>query len=821
MRRSSESVVLGVRSYKDLLDSSQAQAIEQSVVANRTLLFIGCGDGLSDPNFGALLKWSSGAFGKSIYRHYCLCRNSERASLEKQHAREERLFFIEYGDKFEELEPFLHRELVRSRKPPPLLPSPGYCFGREREVAEVVSALLADDPQPLPILGGPGMGKTTIALKALHDKRVAQRFGARRWFVRCDGVKSRTELAAAIARALDLPITPSIEPTVLDALAMAPAALILDNAETPLDADGAQVEEFLSILATIESIALVVTIRGETRPRGVPWRSRTEAERLTGSAARETFVAAAGKSQFADDPELPHLLGVLDGAPLAITLMARFAEIFDSLEPVWSRWRAKRTEILKDGEKGGRLSDIAVSYEMSISVLSADARRLLSVLALLPDGIADRDLEGVFADPDNAADELRRRALVFEEAHRLRMLAPLREYVAAAYPPKATDERRTVNYYLGLAATEGRKVGAAGGADAVSRLAPEVANTEAMLVRSMHETYEDSRGAVYGWAQMMRFTGLGSTHPIEQVADHALAAGVVADAAAYMVDLGQITQMRSDYDTARSRFQQALSLYQTLGVLHGEANCIYSLGDIALRRSENEMARSRFEQALPLYQKLGEVLGEANCIKSLGDIALRRPDNEMARRRFEQARSLYQKLGDMLGEAECIRNLGKIALKRSDHQTASNRFEEALPLYQKVGALLGEANCIRSLGDIALWRSGGNSARSRFEQALHLYQTVGDLLGEANCLRSLGEIEFARGNGPKAESQYREALALYERIPEPFSIGHTRRRLARLTVHDGSHGGHVAAARQAWCSIKRDDLVAELDAEFGTDHSMR
>ena len=32
-----------------------------------------------------------------------------------------------------------------------------------------MTALLADNPQPLPILGGPGMGKTTIALKALHE----------------------------------------------------------------------------------------------------------------------------------------------------------------------------------------------------------------------------------------------------------------------------------------------------------------------------------------------------------------------------------------------------------------------------------------------------------------------------------------------------------------------------------------------------------------------------------------------------------------------------------------------------------------------------
>ncbi len=57
-------------------------------------------------------------------------------------------------------------------------------------------------------------------------------------------------------------------------------------------------------------------------------------------------------------------------------------------------------------------------------------------------------------------------------------------------------------------------------------------------------------------------------------------------------------------------------------------------------------------------------------------------------------------------------------------------------------------------------------------------------------------------------------LALYERIPEPFSIGTTHRRLARIAEGD-ERTRHVEAARAAWKGIDRPDLVAKLDAEFG------
>lgn len=811
-----DSVILGTRSYQTLLASHGAQAVQQAITASRTLLFIGCGDGLSDPNFGALLEWSAAAFGTAIFRHYCLCLKKERKALQKRRPAGERLFYVEYGDKYEDLAPFLHK--LAPHKPTTALPSPGYCFGREHEVEEVVTALLAKNPQPLPILGGPGMGKTTIALKALHDKRVAARFRERRWFVRCDGVKTRVELAAAIARALDLPITANVELAMLVALANAPAALVLDNAETPLDADNAQVEELLSILVTIESLALVVTIRGLKRPRGVPWMPDTEAERLTDSAAAEVFVAVSGKRQFATDPDLSRLLVALDGVPLAITLMGRYAELFDSLEPVWSRWKTKRTAMLKDGEEPDRLRNIAVSYELSIGVLSAAARRMLSVLAMLPDGVAGRDLERVFTNPDDATDELRRRALVFDEGQRLRMRAPLREYVATEHPPDPADERRGVDHYLALASSEGRKIGSVGGAEAVARLAPEVANVESMLAKSVSASDDALAGGIYGWAELMRFTGLGSTGPIQQIAANAVAAMRLKVAARSFQSLGVITLVRSDYDTGRTSYEQALTLFQKIGDVLGEASCIKGLGDIALERSGHDIARTSYEQALTLFQKIGDVLSEASCIKGLGDIALRRSEHASARARYEQALPLYQHVGYVLGEASCIRNLGDIALRCSDHDTARASYEQALPLYRQVGDVLGEANCIWSLGEIALSRAEQDSARARYEQALSLYQQVGSVLGEANCILNLGDIASAEGARDDAESKHRAALALYERIADPYSIGFTHHRLARLAMDDTSRTTHVTAARDAWRSIKRDDLVAQfLDAEFGSE----
>ena len=148
-------------------------------------------------------------------------------------------------------------------------------------------------------------------------------------------------------------------------------------------------------------------------------------------------------------------------------------------------------------------------------------------------------------------------------------------------------------------------------------------------------------------------------------------------------------------------------------------------------------------------------------------------------------------------------------LRRSDHEAARQRYEEALPLYRKVGDLQGEANCIQRLGDLALARSDHDGARQRFEEALPLYREVGDVLGEANCIRSLGDLDEARGEAARACGCWREALALYARIPEPYSIGAAHNRLARRAATPAEAAEHRQAARKAWESIGRPDLIEQ------------
>ena len=129
-----ESVVLGIRSYEEVRREPHAQAVIRALAMTQSLLFIGCGEGLSDPNFRAFFSWLREVNTGSEARNYRLALVNEVKELQRQHAPEERLFVLPYGDGHENLAGFLRG----------LVPAPATT--PEGGAAEVGRAVLSPPP---------------------------------------------------------------------------------------------------------------------------------------------------------------------------------------------------------------------------------------------------------------------------------------------------------------------------------------------------------------------------------------------------------------------------------------------------------------------------------------------------------------------------------------------------------------------------------------------------------------------------------------------------------------------------------------------------
>ena len=157
------SVVLGVRSYEQLLGAEHAQVLQQAMTAMGTLLFVGFGAGLADPNFTALRAWMGRLFKGGEYRHFRLAADGEVAALQAEHGPDERVFVLGYGPGHADLAPYLRR---LAPAPPQARPA-GWPSGRSR-----ASGLMVTGP-------GPGAAAGTAAAVPSRAGGVAAELDAR------------------------------------------------------------------------------------------------------------------------------------------------------------------------------------------------------------------------------------------------------------------------------------------------------------------------------------------------------------------------------------------------------------------------------------------------------------------------------------------------------------------------------------------------------------------------------------------------------------------------------------------------------------------
>jgi len=322
--RSRRHVVLGSKSYDEHFEDERQQLLREIATLDRPTIFIGCSqNGLSDPDFSRLDSFLS-EWQDIAPRRYWLIRqeydeNGKPKPLPSpNHAR--RLYPVAFGDKHEDLTRFLSSvapplrrtdsdapiQCINEHEPKPEL------FGRDMELDTVVQALLAR--RLALIAGGPGMGKTAVATAALYDPRVVAHFGRRRVFASLETATEPRAILAKLVDSLGLPSTGdevSLLRIIEIAAAERPLAAILDNVETVFENDSGEAERLLNLVAALNGLSLVVTIRGV--PPAVSGAVQIEDHpKLEVEAARQAFLATSGDA-FAFDRDLPRLLNALTG----------------------------------------------------------------------------------------------------------------------------------------------------------------------------------------------------------------------------------------------------------------------------------------------------------------------------------------------------------------------------------------------------------------------------------------------------------------------------------------------------------------------------
>ncbi|KAJ6451071.1 hypothetical protein C8R45DRAFT_946470 [Mycena sanguinolenta] len=397
--------------------------------------------------------------------------------------------------------------------------------GRETELEDIMKILGQQTPR-IAILGGGGMGKTSLARAALHHSDTLTRF-EQRFFVSAEPATTSAELAALIGLHLGLNPGKDLTRAVVQYLSKSPSCLlILDNLETvwePIQSRG-DIEEFLSLLTDVKHLGLVITMRGTERPAKVQWTHPflLPLQSLSDDAAQETFQDITDSSYSIED--FNQLLSFTDNMPLAVNLLAHLVD-YEGLENVLIRWKTEKRSLLSIGHDRRSSLDASISLSLSSSRITSDSKELLSLLSILPNGLSDSELvQSKLPIPNilSCKAALLATSLTYQNSNkRLLVLIPVREHIQQFLPPSPSLVHSLRKHFYALLKLDSRYTGLGElWKPVINQITLNLANLEEVLQQGLHISHPnliDTIDCSISLCSFYRLNGRDSTHLMEHI----------------------------------------------------------------------------------------------------------------------------------------------------------------------------------------------------------------------------------------------------------------------------------------------------------------
>ncbi|KAH7918004.1 hypothetical protein BV22DRAFT_1100721 [Leucogyrophana mollusca] len=647
------------------------------------------------------------------------------------------------------------------REPPP--ERPPMFFGRDDLVRIVVETLSLDH---VVLVGPGGIGKTSIAKAILNEDSIIAKLQDRRFFVRFDDIDaSQITFDTFIGRIAGVLGVKSARLSAVKSILKASDVLIvLDNAETFQDAVSGsdRIAEAIDELGALPSVRIILT----TRNRRVSTNLRRviiDVPALDPSAARQTFTQIYRTD--GSPAVIDQLLSALDFHPLSVNLLAHVAaENQWTLDQLVKAWGKQQSHLLEVG--GGKLRSLSVTIELSlasssIKQLGNDARHVMQVVAFLPQGINEKNLDDLFPTIPNIRsiiDVLCRLSLMYHkiDSEAYAMLSPIRLYISTthqAHDTPSVDLTHVRRYY------RRQLENLIGHDDGGAWIITEDANLERFIVHDFSQaTAEDIESIYQACSQFLRLLTLHKPRP---------------------------TSLRATILGEPER---------TFHLVDEEASsCVYYLACLAVALRDDSEAINLFITAESLFAHYQKHEMTARCLEQVAQRYSVLGNVSAAEQTLQEGLNLRRKYHILSPDDEARINLdlGGAMMYQGRLQEALTLFTSAREYFDSTGDASNVVRATSRQGE-AEWHSGNcAAARQHFETELSLSTRMNDNYGHVWSLTQLARAEARDENYMEARKLLEEAFAL-------ASEGNDVHNTCRVLWHQAalaSDQGHFDCAR--------------------------
>jgi CHAT domain-containing protein/Flp pilus assembly protein TadD len=257
--------------------------------------------------------------------------------------------------------------------------------------------------------------------------------------------------------------------------------------------------------------------------------------------------------------------------------------------------------------------------------------------------------------------------------------------------------------------------------------------------------------------------------------------------AAQLVKEAEAEFAQFSFDSAISKFQNAIDLYQTSSDKKGVADTFYKLGSSYSKIGKNEEANQAFSSALKIHEQLGDTKGIAQDLTGIARIQMRQGDYEKCFSTSNKALVLHEQVANKKGTADTLLVIAAAHDYQGDYEKALDFTRRSFEIAQEINDKEGIAGSLSTEGS-TYWKKGDlDLALEKYNKALAIFEEIGDLRGQGRVNGNMGLVYWNKGEMPLAIEHTKQSLYFAKKTGNKASEATNYYNSALMLMEQGSY----------------------------------
>ncbi len=247
-----------------------------------------------------------------------------------------------------------------------------------------------------------------------------------------------------------------------------------------------------------------------------------------------------------------------------------------------------------------------------------------------------------------------------------------------------------------------------------------------------------------------------------------------------LIQLGNIDQIKGNYDESEKYNQRALEIFREAKDQYGIAIAYNNLGILAHNRSRYSEALDLYRKSLEISRKIKNNTGVATSMFCIGTIHENLTKDDSALVYYLEAQTIVEEIGDKKLTAYAKTSLASIYYKMGSYLNSFNYYLEAAELFEKEGNDYGSLKVYTALGQTAILIDSIDLGLRFYKKGLAMSQKLNSQSDIATIYFALGMMYENISKIDSAYSNYANAQQIYAEMQAMENSAMTLIAMARI-----------------------------------------